>query len=100
MAVMVCPNCGAHFRVNDARWEFENRVDGASYDDPMFLVRLCADCAVQEWDRSIARQYVDAGMEVPEDRWDDGSDYVSDACLACGNPAYPHCMDGCPMYDD
>ena len=97
---MVCPDCGAHFRVDDARLEFESRVDGIYYDDPVFLVRLCADCAIKEINRVINQQYIDAGMEVPTDESEDVSSYVSDACLACGNPAYPRCMDGCPMYDD
>ena len=22
------------------------------------------------------------------------------ACRACGNPAYPECMDSCPLFDD
>lgn len=22
------------------------------------------------------------------------------ACRACGNPAYPECMDACPLFDD
>ena len=23
-----------------------------------------------------------------------------EGCAACGNPAYPDCMDSCPLYDD
>ena len=24
----------------------------------------------------------------------------NEGCAACGNPAYPECQDGCPMFDD
>jgi len=31
----------------------------------------------------------------------DEDDYGDDeGCKACGNPAYPHCKDSCPIFDD
>lgn len=30
----------------------------------------------------------------------DDDDGMPEGCAACGNPAYPNCMDSCPMYDD
>lgn len=33
-----------------------------------------------------------------EDEWMD--DNIPEGCAACGNPAFPNCMSGCPMFDD
>ena len=29
-----------------------------------------------------------------------GNDDIPEGCAACGNPAYPQCQDGCPLFDD
>lgn len=35
------------------------------------------------------------------DEFDDEEDDDSESgCYACGNDAYPHCKDSCPLFDD
>lgn len=31
---------------------------------------------------------------------DDDDEDGEEGCDACGNPAYPMCMDSCPLFDD
>lgn len=28
------------------------------------------------------------------------SDDIPEGCAACGNPTFPNCISGCPMFDD
>lgn len=41
----------------------------------------------------------DIGWCIVEDDEDEDEDDV-DCCQACGNDAYPKCMDSCPLFDD
>ena len=37
---------------------------------------------------------------VEDDDEDEDEEESVDCCKACGNDAYPHCMDSCPLFDD
>lgn len=58
---MKCPRCGNHFRVEDAKGEYESHFNyDLSYDD--FWERLCANCAIDDIEGQIA-----AGMATVTD---------------------------------
>lgn len=56
-------------------------------DDP-----LRYDLSIEEWDRLILG-IGDSGECDCED------DAIGEGCAACGNPNYPKCKAGCPMFD-
>ena len=83
---MVCPKCGFHFRVSDARDDFNCHFNFEFDYDSDVSERLCCDCAIEE---------IEAKMGFDESS-DEG---MSEACIACGGP-YPDCVDSCPLFDD
>ena len=86
-----CEECGCTFDLIEAQSDFDTHFDWSNgtrlrdYWDPKIL---CCDCAIEK---------AEEGMELDDDDDDDG---MSPACSACGNPAYPECIDGCSLYDD
>lgn len=83
-----CKVCGARYDKSDVEERFSNLCHIWSESD---FGRLCFDCALNKF-------VTDTGVD-PYAEYDDDEDYDS-GCEACGNPAYPDCMNSCPMFDD
>lgn len=71
-----CPECGEELVLED---------DGDYY---------CDNCMIY-YHPSIAKYYDDPSKCGNEPRSDG-----EQGCNACGNPAYPKCKSGCPLFDD
>lgn len=88
-----CDECRKEFDLKEEETAFRLFADkyGGSatlrdyWDDRI----LCADCAAQVFYNDITE---DSDYDDDEDR--------NEGCVACGNPAYPDCMSGCPAFDD
>lgn len=85
---MICPNCGAHFRVSEARNEFEAFFHYDLEYDYDVSGRLCGSCAISE----MQGQMISFSA-------DDDDDAIPEGCLACGGD-YPNCRDSCSLFDD
>ena len=73
-----CPECGCELVLED---------DGDYY---------CNACEVY-FDPIIAKYYSEP---LSPDYCADAKDCPEEGCRACGNPAYPKCVDSCPLLDD
>lgn len=87
-----CEECGRTFDLIEDQADFDSHFDlsnGTSLRDYWDSKILCCECAIEK---------AEEDMESDDD--DDDDDGMSPACSACGNPAYPECMDDCPLFDD
>ena len=85
-----CERCGTTFVLADAIWQFESHFHGdISYSE--FWEKICGDCAIEDIETQMSET-------LEEEDFDYNS--KSEGCVACGNPAYPNCIDSCPMFDD
>lgn len=82
-----CKVCGARYNKADVAEEILQVCHIWSDSD---FGGLCFDCALNKF-------VEDTGHDPYADPEDEGE---NPGCVACGNPAYPDCMDSCPMYDD
>ena len=98
---MICPRCGAKFRLSDAKEEFETAYDGIDYEGTI-EDRLCGYCAIQYMEDIFRQQDASIGIDYDKENtlYHEEDDDMPECCAACGNDAYPHCMDSCPLFDD
>lgn len=52
---MKCENCGCHYSVEDAIYEFERHFDGLDYRSEI-SDHLCAECAIDYMEDKIQNQ--------------------------------------------
>ncbi len=74
-----CPECGEEMVLED---------DGDLYCDNCMCYYPCSD------------DYTDPNRYLWVTDEDKSNDIPGPGCRACGNPAYPNCIDSCPLMDD
>lgn len=74
---MKCPDCGAKLNNYDTFWDCPE----CGY----FKMKAKYEKLEAQNERFLKRLF---GNDIPE------------GCAACGNPAYPDCQEGCPLFDD
>ncbi|NCC61260.1 MAG: hypothetical protein EOM12_10025 [Verrucomicrobiae bacterium] len=75
---MKCPECGTKMKKDETSWECP---DCGYYQVKSYYAKL------EEQNARFLKNFL-------------GNDDIPEGCAACGNPAYPQCQDGCPLFDD
>ena len=81
---VICPRCD--------QWMYKEHGSVGVY--------YCLNCMLEITIDPITKAIISSNDDLVYDEIYEGEEEKEDVCVACGNPAYPECMDGCPLCDD